>query len=142
LTSIFIIAGEASGDVLGHRLMTALHNRDSSIAFSGIGGARMAEAGLSSLFPMQELAHMGLIEILPRVFPLLRRIKQTIAAIREQKPDILVTIDSPGLAPGAGKTFPRAVGGTALPAPLRARFLRTARPPPGFYGPPRAGIRR
>jgi len=96
VTSIFVIAGEASGDVLGHRLMTALHRLDPGIAFSGIGGARMAEAGLTSLFPMQELALMGLAEILPKVLHLQRRLKQTIAAIHAQKPDILVTIDSPG----------------------------------------------
>lgn len=96
MTRIFIIAGEASGDVLGHRLMTALHRLDPAIAFTGIGGARMAEAGLTSLFPMQELALMGLAEILPKVLHLQRRLKQTIAAIQAQKPDILVTIDSPG----------------------------------------------
>lgn len=96
MTRIFIIAGEASGDVLGHRLMTALHRLNPAIAFSGIGGARMAEAGLTSLFPMQELALMGLAEILPKVLHLQRRLKQTIAAIQAQKPDILVTIDSPG----------------------------------------------
>jgi len=96
VTRIFVIAGEASGDVLGHRLMTALHRLDPDIVFSGIGGERMGEAGLHSLFPMQELAHMGLAEILPKIFHLLRRINQTIAAIRAEKPDILVTIDSPG----------------------------------------------
>ena len=96
MTRIFVIAGEASGDVLGHRLMTALHRLDPDIVFSGIGGERMGEAGLHSLFPMQELAHMGLAEILPKIFHLLRRINQTIAAIRAEKPDILVTIDSPG----------------------------------------------
>ncbi len=96
MTRIFIIAGEASGDVLGHRLMTALHRLDPGIAFSGIGGARMAEAGLTSLFPMQELALMGLAEILPKILHLQRRLKQTIAAIRAEQPDVLVTIDSPG----------------------------------------------
>jgi lipid-A-disaccharide synthase len=96
VTRIFVIAGEASGDVLGYRLMTALRRLDPGITFSGVGGTRMAEAGLTSLFPMQELSHMGLVEILPRLLPLHRRLKQTIAAIRAQKPDILVTIDSPG----------------------------------------------
>ncbi|WP_026440095.1 lipid-A-disaccharide synthase [Acidocella facilis] len=96
MTRIFIIAGEASGDVLGMRLMLALRNLEPEIQFSGIGGARMAEAGLTSLFPMQELALMGLAEILPKVLHLKQRLKQTIEAIRAQKPDILLTIDSPG----------------------------------------------
>ncbi len=93
---IFLIAGEASGDVLGGRLMTALKEVIPGAVFSGIGGARMTEAGLNSNFPMQELAVMGLAEILPRIIPLNRRLKETIAAIKATRPDILVTIDSPG----------------------------------------------
>jgi lipid-A-disaccharide synthase len=93
---VFIIAGEASGDVLGARLMAALRAQAPEIAFSGIGGARMAEAGLASRFPMQELAVMGLAEILPRLIPLRRRILETIAAINAARPDVVVTIDSPG----------------------------------------------
>jgi lipid-A-disaccharide synthase len=96
MSKIFLIAGEASGDVLGGRLMTALQNLHPNVTFTGIGGARMAEAGLTSLFPMQELAVMGLAEILPRILLLRRRLNQTIAAIRANPPDILVTIDSPG----------------------------------------------
>jgi len=96
MSKIFIIAGEASGDVLGGRLMTALQRLHPNLEFSGIGGARMAEAGLESLFPMQELALMGLAEILPRLLPLRRRIHETIAAITAARPNVLVTIDSPG----------------------------------------------
>lgn len=51
---------------------------------------------MDSQFPMQELAVMGLAEILPRIFSLQRRIKQTIAAIIAMRPDVVVTIDSPG----------------------------------------------
>jgi len=93
---IFVIAGEASGDVLGGRLMHAMQAQRNDLDFSGIGGPRMAEAGLVSRFPMQELAKMGLAEILPHILPLRRRIQETIAAITASRPDILVTIDSPG----------------------------------------------
>jgi lipid-A-disaccharide synthase len=96
MTRIFIIAGEASGDVLGARLMTALQAARPGVEFAGIGGARMAEAGLVSQFPMQELAVMGLAEILPRIFSLKRRISETVEAIKASRPDIVVTIDSPG----------------------------------------------
>lgn len=96
MIKVFIIAGEASGDVLGARLIAALRDKRGDLSFSGIGGARMAEAGLTSLFPMQELAVMGLAEILPRIFALQARIKQTINAIRTARPDLVVTIDSPG----------------------------------------------
>jgi lipid-A-disaccharide synthase len=96
MTRIFIIAGEASGDVLGARLMAALRVAWPGVSFAGIGGARMAEAGLVSQFPMQELAVMGLAEILPRILSLRRRITETVAAIKASRPDIVVTIDSPG----------------------------------------------
>jgi lipid-A-disaccharide synthase len=93
---VFLIAGEASGDVLGGKLMQALRARRPEIAFTGIGGDRMAEAGLRSQFPMQEIALMGLAEILPRIRMLRRRIHETIAAVKAARPEILVTIDSPG----------------------------------------------
>jgi lipid-A-disaccharide synthase len=93
---IFIIAGEASGDVLGFRLITALKTLRPDLVFTGIGGARMTEAGLTSIFPMQEIAVMGLAEILPRLIALNRRLNQTIEAIKTQQPHLLLTIDSPG----------------------------------------------
>jgi lipid-A-disaccharide synthase len=76
--------------------MHAMQAQRDDLQFSGIGGPRMMEAGLTSQFPMQELAVMGLAEILPRLLPLRRRIQETVAAITASRPDILVTIDSPG----------------------------------------------
>ena len=57
---------------------------------------RMAEQGLRSLFPMRELAVMGLLEVLPRVRALARRLEQTVAEIAATRPALVVTIDSPG----------------------------------------------
>ncbi|MCX7932402.1 MAG: lipid-A-disaccharide synthase [Rhodovarius sp.] len=93
---VYLIAGEASGDVLGARLIAALRARAPDLAFAGIGGERMAEQGLVSLFPMRELALMGLIEVLPRLLQLRRRLAQTLADIEARRPALLVTIDSPG----------------------------------------------
>ena len=92
------MAGEASGDVLGGRLMAALRLRRPDLAFRGIGGRHMAEQGLDSLFPMRELAVMGLVEILPRARSLARRLGQAVADIERRRPDLVVTIDSPGFA--------------------------------------------
>ncbi len=92
---IFIIAGEPSGDALGAKLMAAL-KRKAEVRFSGVGGERMAEEGLASLFPMKELSLMGFIEILPHIPRLLKRLKQTVAQIIETQPDVVITIDSPG----------------------------------------------
>lgn len=95
MTRIFLIAGEASGDALGAALMRALKAERPDIEFSGIGGSRMAEEGLKSFFPMEELSVMGVAEVLPRLRHILNRIRQTAEEILRTKPDAVVTIDSP-----------------------------------------------
>ncbi len=94
---IFIIAGEASGDLLGAKLITSLKNQsENNIEFYGIGGDKMESKGMKSLFPMGELSLMGFAEIIPHLPHLLKRIKETESEIKILKPDIVVTIDSPG----------------------------------------------
>lgn len=92
---IFLIAGEASGDSLGAGLMRAMRQQHADVEFSGIGGRSMAEAGLQSLFPMEELSVMGIAEILPKLFHILSRIRQTAREILKTRPDAVITIDSP-----------------------------------------------
>ena len=93
---IFLIAGEASGDLLGGRLMHALRRQATGpVQFDGIGGETMRAAGLVSRFPMGELSLMGLAEILPHLPRLIRRISETEAAIRAEPPSALITIDAP-----------------------------------------------
>ena len=96
MTQAYLIAGESSGDVLGGRLMAALRARQPGMRFAGVGGERMAEQGLDTLFPMRELALMGLAEVLPNLRRLARRLDETIADITARRPAIIVTIDSPG----------------------------------------------
>ncbi len=93
---IYLIAGEASGDVLGARLIAALRVRRPDLGFAGIGGEAMAALGVTSLFPMQDLALMGLLEVLPRLAHLRGRLRQTVADIAVRRPEVVVTIDSPG----------------------------------------------
>ncbi len=92
---LFLIAGEASGDALGAALMAGLKSLVPDLAFDGIGGAKMAAAGLTSGFPMEELSVMGLAEVLPKYRHLKRRIAETAAAVTSTAPDALITIDSP-----------------------------------------------
>jgi lipid-A-disaccharide synthase len=92
----YIIAGEASGDVLGARLMVALNHQKPGLQWHGVGGARMQEAGLESLFPMDEIAIMGFVEIVPALPRVMCRLRQTVEDIRRTKPDVLITIDAPG----------------------------------------------
>ncbi len=96
---IFIIAGEASGDLLGSKvireLKLELEKKGEQGEFIGIGGKLMKEQGLTSIFPMEELSVMGFLEVLPHIPKLLRRIKQTAEVIKSEKPDHIITIDSP-----------------------------------------------
>ena len=95
---IMIAAGESSGDMLGAELMAALRNMHPAITISGLGGQAMEAQGLESLFPMAEIAVMGVSEILPRLPNLLRRINQMANYVISQQPDALVLIDSPEFA--------------------------------------------
>jgi lipid-A-disaccharide synthase len=96
MTLIYLVAGEASGDVLGSRLMASLRATLPGVSFAGVAGPRMIAEGMSSLFPISDLAVMGLVEILPRLHILRRRILQVVADIAAQRPDVVVTVDSPG----------------------------------------------
>lgn len=94
--SVYLIAGEPSGDVLGGRLIAGLKAlAGDDITISGVGGPNMTAQGLQSLFSMQELSVMGIVEVVPKIPALLSRIKQTTADIIENKPDVVVTIDAP-----------------------------------------------
>jgi lipid-A-disaccharide synthase len=96
---IFMIAGEPSGDALGGALIAALRERTGNrIRIAGIGGEHMAQQGLSSLVPLSDLAVAGVTEVLPRAPLILRRVRQTVRAIREMRPDAVVTIDSSGFS--------------------------------------------
>lgn len=93
---VFLVAGEPSGDALGARLMAALKNKTKGkIRFAGVGGEKMTQEGLVSLFPMREIAVMGLIEVVPRLRSILARIAETAAQAKHLKPDAVVTVDSP-----------------------------------------------
>ena len=94
---IFFVTGEPSGDALGGRLIAALRQRaGANLRIAGVGGERMREEGLESLAPLADLAVMGVAEVLPRAPIILRRVRQTVAAIQALRPDAVVTIDSSG----------------------------------------------
>lgn len=94
---IWLIAGEPSGDLIGARLIAALRQKTGGrLRIAGIGGEAMQAEGLDSLFPISDIAVMGLIEIIPRIPLIKRRMRETIAAIKHDKPAIVVSIDVPG----------------------------------------------
>lgn len=91
---LFLLAGEPSGDVLGAALMAGL-KAEADVDFTGVGGPAMAAEGLDSLFPQDDLAVMGVFEVVPRLPVILRRMRQATAACLAARPDAIVTIDSP-----------------------------------------------
>ncbi len=92
---IYLIAGEASGDLLGSRLMSALLKKtDGKVRFAGVGGDTMRQAGFKTLYDNSELAVMGFAEVLPRIPKILKLINATVKDIAEKQPDIVITIDS------------------------------------------------
>ena len=97
----FLVAGEPSGDEIGGRLIGALRVATrGEMRIAGIGGEAMAAQGLESLFPIDELSVMGLVEVLPRALGIMRRMAETARTIRRLKPVAVVTIDAPGFANG------------------------------------------
>jgi lipid-A-disaccharide synthase len=93
---VFVVAGEPSGDALGARLMAALRARfGDALAVEGVGGERMEAQGLRPLFPMSDIALMGIAEVLPRLPAVLRRIRETGDRLIASRPDVAVTIDAP-----------------------------------------------
>ena len=107
---IFIVAGEVSGDVLGGRIMSEMPDVD----FVGVGGENMQAMGLKSLFPMSDLSVMGILEVVANAKILTKRIKQTVDAILKEKPDIVLTIDSPGFAKSVIKQIKKSDAGKKL----------------------------
>lgn len=112
---VFLIAGEASGDRLGAPLIRALREEAGrEVEVMGVGGELMEAEGLRSLFPATDLAVMGIAEVLPRLRLILRRIRETAAALTEARPDLLITIDSPGFGLRVARKARKALPGTVM----------------------------
>ncbi len=90
---LFILAGEPSGDRIAADLVSRLKRRV-NLVLTGVGGNDLEALGLRSLFPMSDLAVMGISDVVKRLPLLLWRIEQTARAIRAAKPDIVVLVDS------------------------------------------------
>lgn len=107
-----LVAGEASGDILGAALIAALRRRYPGARFYGVAGPRMREAGCEAIASIDELSVMGLVEVLrhlPRLLGLRRRLEARFAADR---PDAFIGIDAPDFNLGLARR-------------LRARGIRT-----------------
>ncbi len=118
---VFLVAGETSADMIGGRLMAELRRRtEGRVRFAGVGGPRMVEQGLESLYPMEDLTVVGITEIVPHLPRIVRRLNRTASEVRRLEPDAVLCIDT--------SAFSRAL----------ARRLRSVRSPIIQYKAPQA----
>ena len=92
---IALVAGEKSGDELGAQLILSLNKFFPKVDFIGVGGKKMVEAGLKSLFDMNKISVMGIVDPLLNIFELLSLRKKLKKYLAEQSPDIFIGIDAP-----------------------------------------------
>lgn len=92
---IAMIAGEASGDVLGAGIIRELKQRHPEATFYGVGGPLMQAEGFESLYPMERLSVMGIVEVLGRIFELLRMRRALVKCFIADAPDLFMGIDAP-----------------------------------------------
>jgi len=98
-----IVAGEASGDLLGAGLIAAIKQQYPDAVFEGIAGPQMIAAGANSLFPMDRLSVMGIVEVLGRYRELLGIRRQLAAYFKQNPPDAFIGIDAPDFTLGLEK---------------------------------------
>lgn len=90
-----MVAGEASGDLLGAHLLAALRARMPDLAAGGIGGPRMQAVGLESLFPMEKLSVRGYVEVLRHYRGIMKIRRQLLAGMLERPPQLFIGVDAP-----------------------------------------------
>ncbi len=110
---IALVAGETSGDQLGGALMAVLRDRYADVRFAGIGGSHMKARGLDAWWDSDELAVMGLVEVLSQLPRLLRLRKKLQKKLLGLRPDIFIGIDAPDFNLGLEKRL-RAAGITTV----------------------------
>jgi lipid-A-disaccharide synthase len=100
---IFIVAGEASGDIHGANLVKELGKLMPDAAITGFGGQRMKDAGMNMLYNLADHAVIGFLEVIKNLVLIKRLLKTTARYLREEKPDVVVLIDYPGFNFKVGK---------------------------------------
>ncbi len=95
MPTIAIVAGEASGDLLGSHLISALKAHRQDIQFFGIAGPKMQSAGAKTLYPMERLSVRGYVEVLKHLPGLLKLRRDLLKQIIAAKPDLFIGVDAP-----------------------------------------------
>ncbi len=92
---LFLSAGEASGDAYGAALIAALRAQLPGAVFTGLGGSQMAAAGQQQTVRAEDVAHMGITEVLLHAPFIFRQYRRLVTSLKKQRPDIAVLIDFP-----------------------------------------------
>ena len=95
MPKIAIVAGEASGDLLGSHLISALKAQRSDLTFIGIAGPKMMGKGVKSLFPIEKLSVRGYVEVLKHLYGLLKLRRSLLKLLLTEKPNIFIGVDAP-----------------------------------------------
>ncbi|HQR51055.1 MAG TPA: lipid-A-disaccharide synthase [Methylophilaceae bacterium] len=107
MPTIGIVAGEASGDLLGSHLIKSLKQHRPDLQFVGVAGPRMQAEGAVSLFPMEKLAVRGLLEVLRHLPSILGLRRQLVKHFRQNPPDLFIGIDAPDFNLGLERKLKR-----------------------------------
>ncbi len=92
---ILLVAGEASGDLHGSRLVEAIQSADPEVQFFGVGGERLKRAGMELLYPSQSLSVVGITEVFFKLGIILRALQGLKKSIDRERPDLVILIDFP-----------------------------------------------
>jgi lipid-A-disaccharide synthase len=95
MPKIAIVAGEASGDLLGSHLMRALNAQRSDLTFIGIAGPKMMREGAKSLFSIEKLSVRGYVEVITHLYGLLKLRRSLLKQLLAERPDIFIGVDAP-----------------------------------------------
>ena len=92
---IMIIAGEASGDIHGSKLVKSMRKKNKNLFFCGIGGSALKKEGVRILFEAEKLSVVGVTEVIPKLFSILKGLTLTKRILKSLRPDLLILIDFP-----------------------------------------------
>ena len=95
MKKVFIVTGEASGDVLASKVITNLNQINSNIEYLSVGGENLKKLGIRSIYDLKEITYLGFTNVIMNIFKIKNKINETVKAIEEFQPDILLTVDSP-----------------------------------------------
>ncbi len=95
IKKIFIVTGEASGDLLASKVINNLNKINSNIEYLSVGGENLKKLGIKSIYDLKDITYLGFTNVIMNIFKIRNKINETVKAIEDFQPDILFSVDSP-----------------------------------------------